>query len=113
MPWLDKCFGSLRTLDVPVKTIAVDNGSTDGTVESLQVRFPEVEIIQPGKNLGFGMGNEAGLKRALKLGADFVFLFNQDAYVLKGSFQKLLDAFDLDTRAGIISPIHLAGDEKN
>ncbi len=111
--WLDKCFDSLRQLDVPVKTIVVDNGSTDGTIGSLRSRFPEVDIIQPGKNLGFGMGNDVGVKKAIAEGADFIFLFNQDAYILSGSFAALIDAFALDKQAGIISPIHLAGDERN
>lgn len=111
--WLEKCFISLRQLDVPVKTIVVDNGSTDGTISLLQSRFPEVEIIQPGKNLGFGMGNDVGVQKAISEGADYVFLFNQDAYILKGSFAALLNAFEVDKRAGIISPIHLAGDERN
>jgi len=111
--WVDKCFGSLRAVDIPLKTIVVDNGSTDGTIRALESRFPEVEIIKPGKNLGFGMGNAAGVQKAMDEGADFVFLFNQDAYLLKGSLSELIKAFDLDKQAGIISPIHLAGDERN
>jgi GT2 family glycosyltransferase len=111
--WLHKCFGSLRNSDYPIKVIAVDNGSTDGTVEALSTTFPEVEIIKPGKNLGFGMGNTVGIKKALEYGADFVFLFNQDAYLFKGSMRDLLQSFDSDPMAGIISPIHLAGDERN
>lgn len=111
--WLDKCFGSLRRADYPLKTIAVDNGSTDGTIEALQTKYPEVEIIQPESNLGFGKGNNVGMQKALDDGADFVFLFNQDAYLFKGSLRNLLEQFETNSRAGILSPIHFSGDERN
>jgi GT2 family glycosyltransferase len=113
MKWLDKCFGSLRNSDLSLKTIAVDNGSTDGTVTNLEVKYPEVEIIQPGKNLGFGMGNNVGIKKALDYGADFVFLLNQDAYLLKGSIKEFLEGFNRSMQVGLISPIHLAPDGRN
>jgi GT2 family glycosyltransferase len=111
--WLDKCFGSLRRADYPLKTIVVDNGSTDGTVVALQSKYPEVEIIQPERNLGFGKGNNVGMQRALSYGADFVFLLNQDAYLFKGSLRNLLEQFEKNPRAGILSPIHFSGDERN
>jgi N-acetylglucosaminyl-diphospho-decaprenol L-rhamnosyltransferase len=111
--WVDKCFGSLRNSDYPVKTIAVDNGSTDGTVATIRAKYPEVEVIQPGSNLGFGKGNNLGMQRALAHGADFVFLLNQDAYLFRGSLKNLLEKFVENPRAGIVSPIHLSGDERN
>src|SRR5688572_6749628 len=111
--WVDKCFPSLRNADYPVSTIVVDNGSTDGTVAAIQTRYPEVEIIQPGQNLGFGKGNNVGMQKALGYGADFVFLLNQDAYLFKGSLKNLLKKFDEEPRAAIVSPIHFAGDERN
>jgi len=111
--WIDKCFGSLRHADYPLNTIVVDNGSTDGTVDTLRSKYPEVEIIQPERNLGFGKGNNAGMQRALAYGADFVFLLNQDAYLFRGSLKNLLEQFDENPRAGIVSPIHFSGDERN
>jgi GT2 family glycosyltransferase len=113
MKWLDNCFGSLRRSDVPIKTIAVDNGSVDGTVEALKLKYAEVELIQPGKNLGFGKGNNVGITKALEYGADYIFLLNQDAYLLRGSVGKLLETFNRVQHTGLISPIHLASDERN
>ena len=42
MRWVDACFGSLRGSTVPLHTVVVDNGSTDGTPQRIAERFPEV-----------------------------------------------------------------------
>ncbi|WP_050020515.1 glycosyltransferase family 2 protein [Chryseobacterium sp. P1-3] len=46
MKWAEKCFTSLRHSSVPVKSIVIDNGSTDGTQEYVKTHFPEVDFIQ-------------------------------------------------------------------
>lgn len=111
--WVDKCFSSLRESDYPIKTIVVDNGSTDGTQEEIRLKFPEVELIQSSENLGFGKANNIGINKAIEDGAEYVFLLNQDAYLYKGSIQSLIKVFELEPNAGIVSPIHLAGDRRN
>ncbi|MDO6390232.1 glycosyltransferase family 2 protein [Pontibacter sp. BT731] len=111
--WVDKCFTSLKSADITLKTIVIDNGSTDGTQDAIKKGYPEVELIQSEINLGFGKANNIGIRKALSNGADYIFLLNQDAYLYKGSFKKLLASFELEQRIGIISPIHLAGDERN
>jgi GT2 family glycosyltransferase len=57
----------------------VDNGSTDASVEQIARAMPSVELLQTGVNLGFGGGCNAGIRRALSLGADYVWLINSDA----------------------------------
>jgi GT2 family glycosyltransferase len=48
-----------------VETICVDNGSIDGSADLVEERFPEVELIRTGENLGFAGGNNVGIRRAL------------------------------------------------
>jgi GT2 family glycosyltransferase len=62
-----------------VETICVDNGSEDGSPDAVAERFPQVELIRTGVNLGFAGGNNVGIRRALARGADWVLLLNNDA----------------------------------
>jgi hypothetical protein len=62
-----------------IETICVDNGSTDGSADEIARRFPEVELIRNESNRGFAGGNNAGIRRALDRGADWVLLLNNDA----------------------------------
>jgi len=113
MKWVDKCLSSLRDTDYPIRTIVIDNGSIDGTVEAIRFGYPEVEVVQAPSNLGFGMGNNEGIKKALDRGADYIFLLNQDAYWWKGSIKKMLQIAEEDDKAGIISPVHYSADKDN
>jgi len=60
------------------ETILVDNGSSDGTVDLVRARFPEVEVIALPGNLGFAAGNNVGLRRAR---GRFALLLNTDTQV--------------------------------
>ena len=51
------CLASLeRVAAPPFRTILVDNGSSDGTAAAVRERYPAVEVIATGKNLGFPGG---------------------------------------------------------
>jgi hypothetical protein len=85
-----ECLGSLMRVDYPnFKVILVDNGSTDGSIEAIRREFPQVELINNGTNLGFAEGNNRGIARALKAGAEFILLLNNDTIVDPG----ILSAF--------------------
>lgn len=76
------CLASLAAVprgDLGV--ICVDNGSVDGSVAAVRERFPQVELIEAGANLGYAGGNNLGLERALAAGAEWVMLVNNDATV--------------------------------
>jgi GT2 family glycosyltransferase len=84
------CLASVsRIVHQNLGVIVVDNGSSDGSVAAIRDRHPRVEVIETGRNLGFAGGNNAGIRRALELGADFVLLLNNDTEVDAG----LVDAF--------------------
>jgi len=107
--WLDRCLGSLLGSTLPVDVLVVDNGSTDGTPAMIKSRFPQVELIQAERNLGFGQANNIGLRTALDRGASHAFLLNQDAWVLPGTIGALVEASAQDGSWGILSPLHLNG----
>lgn len=110
--WLDKCFGSLSNSSLPVKVIAIDNASNDGTPEYIRKHYCEVDLFENSKNLGFGQANNIGIRKAYDAGADYVFLLNQDAWVQKNTIENLVWVSHRNPEFGIISPIHLAPDLK-
>ncbi len=92
-------LGSLAGLDV----ICVDNGSEDGSADAVAARFPDVELIRTGVNLGFSAGNNVGIRRALAGGADWVLLLNDDAVADPGLATALGAAADARPDAGVLA----------
>jgi GT2 family glycosyltransferase len=86
-----------------VQTIVVDNGSTDGSDTEVERRFPQVELIRTGTNLGFAGGNNVGVRRALERGADWVLLLNNDAWADPGLPAALERAASERPDAGVLA----------
>lgn len=85
------CLASLRTLDEgPLDVLVVDNGSTDGSVPAIRAGFPEVELIETGRNLGFAGGSNIGIEAALAREAEFILLLNNDTVVSPGVVRELV-----------------------
>lgn len=105
MPWIVKCLESAK----PHSVIIVDNNSTDETVEFIKSNYPEIILLKQDRNLGFGKANNIGISYALKLGAEYVFLLNQDAYLQRNCIEGLIDVHKKDNDFGVISPFHLNG----
>ena len=63
---LESLFTDLDSSPIDSRVVVVDNASHDGSVEMIRSRFPRVELIACGDNLGFAGGNNVGL-RALGL----------------------------------------------
>lgn len=82
------CISSIKkTKDMPY-IIVVDNGSSNECIEELKQGAPDVDVIVTGENLGFSVGNNIGIKKALKLGAQVVYILNNDTEVKDDLFAK-------------------------
>ena len=84
--------------------LVVDNGSTDGSMATALSQHPRVEVIENGANLGFGEGNNAGIRTALDRGAEWVFLLNSDIIVDPLLLSELMAVAGPDPRIGIVGP---------
>jgi GT2 family glycosyltransferase len=109
LQWIDKCVGYLRNSTIPVIPIIVDNCSTDGTASYIEKAYPEVTLIKSDINLGFGRGNNVGLRKALDIGCDYFFLLNQDAWIESNTIEDLITTHKDNMEYGILSPFHLNG----
>ncbi|MFQ5771273.1 MAG: glycosyltransferase family 2 protein, partial [bacterium] len=91
---LQACLISLeKTLYSNKEVILVDNGSSDGSVEIMQGRFPWLQIVRNKQNLGYAGGCNSGLLKAR--GKYFLFL-NNDTVVDPDWLAKIVEACEQD-----------------
>lgn len=98
-----ECIQSLAKIkkdNFLVETIVVDNGSDDGSAKAL-VKLRGIKLILNDRNLGYSGGNNVGIKKALSLGADYIFILNNDTLVDKNILINLVHAA---SAGDIISP---------
>jgi GT2 family glycosyltransferase len=74
----------------PTRTIVVDNGSTDGSADGIEERYPGVEVLRLGENRGFAGGNNVGVQAAAD--CDWIALLNPDAFPEADWLAALLEA---------------------
>jgi GT2 family glycosyltransferase len=88
---LDPCLSAAlpQATGLGAEIVLVDNGSSDGTVEHVADRYPEVRIVDSERNLGFAEGCNLGVRHAL---ADRIVLLNNDAVPASGWLESLLAA---------------------
>lgn len=111
-PWIRPLLNSLRASRTPVMTVVVDNASTDDTTGIISRDYPEVHLLAQEVNAGFGAGNNVGIEYALKRGARYVYLVNQDGSVPHDSIEKLLQVMEADPEIGIATPLHCTANER-
>jgi GT2 family glycosyltransferase len=92
---VESIHASLAGAGIAYQIIVVDNASSDGTPAMLRAAYPEVELLEAGRNLGFAGGNNLALRRVLRGRArshdsgvrsqdaqpDYLFLLNPDTVV--------------------------------
>ena len=110
--WLQKMLDSVLKSSVLVDIIIVDNASSDNSVAIIE-QYSQVQLIKSTVNLGFGKANNIGIKAALQQQSDYIFLLNQDTWVFENTIKNLLQTAQSNLELAIVSPIHLATNEKD
>ena len=100
------CLQSLEKLDYPnYKIIVVDNGSTDGSQDTVKKQFPDVKLIELDKNYGFAKGNNIGIREAFKdKEVKYIFALNNDTVVHPNCFREMVRVAESDERIGMVQP---------
>jgi GT2 family glycosyltransferase/protoporphyrinogen oxidase len=109
-----ECLESLQKLEtegIDFRILVVDNGSSDDTPDIVHEKFPQVEIIETGRNLGVPWGFNVGFSHALRTGADYILMLNNDTTVAPDMLAQLVQAGKADPQAGILAPKVLYYDE--
>jgi len=103
---IESCLESLKKVDYSnLYTLIVDNNSSDDSVTMIEKKFSELKIIKNKKNSGFAGGNNIGINFALKNGADYVLLLNQDTEVEADFLKELVKEGEKDDKTGLLSPL--------
>jgi GT2 family glycosyltransferase len=110
MKWIEEALNSVIDADVPSTIIVVDNKSTDGTVDFIKDRYPQVVLFELEGNTGFGNANNIGIAYAITNGAKYIYLLNQDARIDTDTFGGLMRLLDDNPEYAIISPMQYTGD---
>jgi GT2 family glycosyltransferase len=111
--YLGQCVASVheevRSGDLDVEVIGVDNGSEDSSEEYIRANFPEVKYIPLEKNVGFVKAFNIGLEEAK---GEYILKVDSDTKLLPNSIKSLAALLDNDAFGviGIAVPKLLNGD---
>jgi len=94
----------LQTDNFKAETIVINNNPQED-LKNLKKKFSEFIFLETGKNLGFTGGNNLGIKKALKDGADYVFLINNDTTLDPELLVSLVKVAEKKKKSGLLSPM--------
>lgn len=98
---LRACLDSIQRLPnvLELQVTVVDNASTDGSAAMVKEEFPEIQIVEPGRNLGYAAGNNAGF--AVSVG-EFILTLNPDTEFIDDSLMHALEIMEANPKAGAL-----------
>ncbi len=96
LPWIEQALDSVRGHE----TIVVDHGSSDGTVQFVRDRYPDVQLVEE-ENRGLAFGWNTGVEHT---SGRYVLLLNSDAWLDEGALDALAAFADAQPRAAVVGP---------
>ena len=87
------CLESIfaHTHSIEFEVIVSDNGSTDGSIEFIRATYPQVRLIENGRNLRFAKANNVGIRASC---GKYVLILNPDTLIHLGTLDKLVSLAD-------------------
>lgn len=100
---LRECMASLASTSnkVAQEIIVVDNGSSDGSAETVESEFPKVKLLRNEENLGFARANNIGIRASI---GRYVCFVNSDVVVLDGCIENLMEFMNQNHYIGMVGP---------
>lgn len=94
------CLASLYATvkAVSFEVFLVDNASSDGSVAAVRAQYPQVNVIQNEKNLGFAAANNQALR---VMQGKYALLLNTDTVLTEGAMTKLFAYLENHGEAGM------------
>jgi GT2 family glycosyltransferase len=97
--FLEQCLHSVLNSSRNIKSeiFVVDNNSVDGSCLMIREKFPEVNLIENKKNLGFARANNQAIKKAT---GKYILILNPDTVVEEDTFEKCIEFMETHDDAG-------------
>lgn len=106
------CLESLLAQDYQaLSVLLIDNRAEDGGGARLRAKFPAIQYLDAGGNLGFSGGMNRGLDYAVAHGADDVLVLNNDTTLESDCVRRLVDARNSARSVGLVAPKIMYFDE--
>ena len=104
-PLLEDSVSSYLSNDYPnFEVVVIDNGSSDGTKEYVEDKFPAAKVIRLEKNRGYSGGFNFGLDYAfVHQKADYVLITNNDVKVDQKIISALTETAVQDNKIGFVT----------
>jgi GT2 family glycosyltransferase len=96
-----RCLGSLEELEWPkdaLSIVVVDNASSDGSIQAIRARHPDVRVLAEDRNLGFAGGANRAMRELRDV--DYVALLNNDTVVEPDWLRPLVDVLESNPGLG-------------
>ena len=104
--WIGRTLAELKSLNVPV--IAVDNASTDCTVDVVR-EHPDVEVIRLGVNIG-AAGRNAGAEAAR---TPYVVFCDDDGFYERAGLERAVETLDRHPTIALVNARIVVGPEQS
>jgi len=83
----DKIQQCLKSINPNVKVIIIENSNNLNFKNVVEKKYSNVNCFLAGQNLGYAKGNNFGLS---KVKSDYALILNPDAFLIKGTLERLL-----------------------
>lgn len=108
---LDDCLGALRRQTfTDFEVLLVDNGSSDGTQAYVREQFPNVRLIELGRNFGFTGACNAGWQASH---GEIIILLNNDTEVDPNWLHEIWRTFEENPQVGSVASKMLLFDQRD
>lgn len=112
--FIDQCLGSVfNSAYKNIEVIFVDNGSSDGSLERVKVRFinePRLRIVENKASLGPAVGRNRGVKVS---GGKYLFFLDNDTKIAPNCINELVKVLEEDISVGAAQAKLLRMDSDN
>lgn len=100
---LERCLRSifLHSSDSVRSVIVVDNSITAAPTEDVVAAFPDVRLLRPSTNIGYGAGANRGVAECT---AEHVLVLNADTELRAGAAHALVDELDRHPECAVVGP---------